>query len=657
MNTSEMSKMEFVLNHKKLKLYWHLLVLIVAILMYIIYWSYITVYRIITFQAGVYDLGLMQQEFYLTIYSHSLSGLLIAFLNKDTAILFAPIYYMHSLSSIVILQTIFLALPAILIYAISLRVLRNKNYSLIFSLIYLVYPLLYGVNWFDVHNQAFLVFFFLLGFYLFIIEKYKLSVLFLLLSGLTHYLLLGLPILFSIPIIYNSIISGTLNKRYGRYGLVIFVASFTLLIITYFVDLTINIKIGSTVHSGNIDLLAFFQYKILTFFLALVPLGFLSLYPNRYILLLVPFFSIMFISSQTVYFIPGILTDQYASALIPGVFISAIYGFSNLKKRCEKKHVSTLKNVSIKNKIPETIVKGAVISTIIIVLILAPFTPIINHSNLYKTDLSISKYSRLYQEYLTEIKLIPMNSPYVVIGDDEPSVLPLPQLNNAPVLVTPYTINYNLSYKQLEGLSYRNATINYVIGNPYGGMFTQSLSSPYNLSMYDLLSKLYQTANFGIVAEASGIILLERNYTGPLQYYVPITCMFGSAYMQAPIILGNLPISASNFLLTNNKPILVNNSIQLNGPMFLPPGEYNFSFSISTITSINLYQTNFSVKGSGWSQNFSANLTSVENKSFEVNFNVKVTKMIENSQIYILIGNGGAFFVNYLNITQITTLH
>ena len=624
--------------------------------MYITYWSYITVYRIITFQAGVYDLGLMQQEFYLTLNSHSLSGLLIAFLNKDTAILFAPIYYFHSLSAIVILQTIFLGLPAVLIYAISLQVLKNKNQSLTFSLIYLVYPLLYGVNWFDVHNQAFLIFFFLLGFYLFIIEKYKLSILFLLLSGLTHYLLLGLPILFSLPIIYDSFFSRNHNKKTGMYGLVILVASLILLIVTYFVNLTININISSTVHSGNIDLLAFLPSKILTLFLALVPLGFLSVYPNRYILLILPFLSIMFISSQTIYFIPGILTDQYASTLIPGVFISAIYGFSNLKKISEKKHVSARKIFRIKIKKYNNALKVGVISTLIVMLILAPFSPIIDHSNLYKTNLPISKYSKLYQEFSTEIKLIPLNTPYVVIGDSEPSVLPYPQLNNTPVLVTPYTLTYNLSYKQLDGLSYRNATINYVIGNPYGEMFTQSLTTPYNLSMYALLSKLYNTGNFGIIAEASGIVLLERNYTGPLQYYVPINCTLGSAYLQAPIILGNLPLSSTNYLLTKNRPILVNNSIELNGPMFLPPGEYNFSFFISSNNPNNSYQSNFTVNGSGFDQNFSANFTTMENKSFEVNFMVRVTKMVENSRIYIVIRNGGVFFVKNLNITQITIL-
>ncbi len=655
MNSPEMNKMDFAFNLRKLKNRWHILVLIIAILMYIAYWSYITVYRIITFQAGVYDLGLMEQEFYLTVHSNSLSGLLIAFLNKDTSIIFAPIYYLHSLSSIVILQTIFLGLPAILIYAISLEVLKNKNYALTFSLIYLVYPFLYGVNWFDVHNQAFFIFFFLLGFYLFIREKYRSAVAFLLLSGLTHYLLLGLPILFSLPLIYDSIVSRSFNKRSSKYAIIILGLSSMILIITYFVDHTININVVSTVHSGNLNLLAFFPDKILTLFLALIPLGFLSIYPNRYILLLLPFFSIMFISSEPIYFFPGILTDQYASALIPGVFISAIYGFSALKEKVEKNHNTTRKLFRLNSKIPKTILKASVISTVIIALILAPFAPIIDHSNLYKTELPISKYSILYQEFSEEVKLIPAKTPYVVIGDDEPTVLPFPQLNNAPVLVTPYTLAYNLTYNQLDGLNYRNASINYVIGNPYGGMFTQSGASPYNLSMYDLLTKLYDSGHFGIVAEASGMILLERNYTGPLQYYVPISCTLGSAYMQAPIILGNVPISTSNFLLTNNRPILVNDSIQLNGPMFLLPGAYNFSFLISTVTANNLDQVNFSIFSSGYKQNFSVTFTSAENKSIVINLNVKITNMIEDSQMDIIIQSGKPLFVNYLNLTQISS--
>ena len=73
----------------------------------------------------------------------------------------------------------------------------------------------------------------------------------------------------------------------------------------------------------------------------------------------------------------------------------------------------------IKIKKYNNALKVGVISTLIVMLILAPFSPIIDHSNLYKTNLPISKYSKLYQEFSTEIKLIPLNTPYVVIGDSE----------------------------------------------------------------------------------------------------------------------------------------------------------------------------------------------------------------------------------------------
>ena len=122
-----------------------------------------------------------------------------------------------------------------------------------------------------------------------------------------------------------------------------------------------------------------------------------------------------------------------------------LFGYMDKKPR----GINARKRVRINSKIHDNILKGAVISTIIIVLVLAPFAPIIDHSNLYKTDLPVSKYSKLYDEFSAEVKLIPIKTPYVVIGDNEPTVLPRPQLNNAPVLVTPYTLTYNLSYNQL----------------------------------------------------------------------------------------------------------------------------------------------------------------------------------------------------------------
>ncbi|MEM0133988.1 MAG: DUF2079 domain-containing protein [Thermoplasmatales archaeon] len=645
---------KIILTQRGLKNNWHFLVLISAVLLYIIYWSFITIYRIITFQAGVYDLGLMEQEFYLTMNSSSLQGLFIAFLNKDTSIIFAPLYYFHSLDALVIFQTIFLGTPAILIYAISIKVLKSKNYALIFSIIYLLYPLLYGVNWFDVHNMAFFIFFFLLGFYLFLIEKYKLSLLFIILSGMTHYLLLGIPILFAIPLLYECIVTRSWSKKSSKFAIFILALSLTILIISYIINSSININVTSTVHTGNLNILAFFPDKMLTFLIAVIPVGFLALYPNRYFLLMLPFLVIMFLSTETIYFYPGLLTDQYASSLIPGVFISAIYGFSKIKKMPVKLHIKSVRLLRPSGHASRNIMVIAVISTIVLALIFAPFAPIVNHSNLYKTELPLSKYTKLYQEFSTVVSLIPVKTPYIIIGDNEPTVLPLPQAENAPVLVTPYTITSNLTYRELNSLVFRYATINYVIGNPYGEMFTQGSSSPYNMSMFDLISKLYNAKSFGIVAEASGIILLQRNYAGPLQYYVPFNSTYGAAYMRAPTILGNIPISASNYYLTNNQPILFNKSLTLNGPMFLPAGIYKFLFSFKSTSTAEKGFVNVSVQDTAINENISKDFNLLKNQNFYVRIQISIPEMVEYMHLTFST-DGQSLLVNYYNVTQIGT--
>ena len=119
---------------------------------YIVYWSYLSIYRIITFRAGTYDLGVISQELYLSIGHLTFYGYFTAFLNRDIAIILSPLTLFHSLYAIVIVQSIFLGLPGLLIYCISNRVTNDRRVSIIFAFVYFVYPPLYGVNCFDVHN-------------------------------------------------------------------------------------------------------------------------------------------------------------------------------------------------------------------------------------------------------------------------------------------------------------------------------------------------------------------------------------------------------------------------------------------------------------------------------------------------------------------------
>ncbi len=61
-----------------------------------------------------------------------------------------------------------------------------------------------------------------------------------------------------------------------------------------------------------------------------------------------------------------------------------------------------------------------------------------------------------------------------------------------------------------------NCRIDYVLADLNSSSYTAG--SP---SMYNFTNLFYGSGNYGILAEASSIALLERNYTGPILYYRP----------------------------------------------------------------------------------------------------------------------------------------
>ncbi len=467
------------------------LVLIFAIVIYITVWSYLSIYRIITFQAGTFDLGLFSQELYLVFHSSGYE-LFTTFLNRDPAILFSWLYFFHSLFVIVIVQTIFLAVSSLLIYQIAKIVTGSKKSALLFGLIFLVNPVMYGVNWFDVHNQAFFIFFFPLAFYLFLKKRYGLSTIFFLISGMVHYLYLIFPILFSLIIIIESIMKNKhdlFKEKEFLWVLIIFILSSLLLAISYYLNILNNITPLSTIHT-SIDPSYYLNLKLLVILITLAPLGFLSIYPNKYAILQLPYFVLVFLSTSYYYFFPGVLLNQYTAMLIPGLYISAVYSYDKIVRKIKKQqsvHKVEANRIAYhrfavikKYKVPLIII----ILTLLLALSYAPYGPLNQENPLFDTTLSESHYTVLYQEFNKLISFIPKNDPYILFGDNEPELTILPQIPNAPLLVTPYTINGNFSYQSILNGSFVRANIQYVVGNPYGMMFTKGYNDTYNLSMF-----------------------------------------------------------------------------------------------------------------------------------------------------------------------------
>lgn len=578
------------------KKYSGLILVCLAVVVYIIYWSLISLYRLYTFQSGVFDLGMMAQEFWLVYHQPFFTiSTLSGFLNRDVMYIFSPLTFFDSYPPILITQTIFLGVPAIFIYLIANTVLKNKVTAFVLAFSYLMYPLLAGINWFDVHNQAFFIFFFLLAFYLFLKNRYFLSTTFFIISGMTHYLYLILVLLFALPFVLEAIshhIKRHSTSREILWGSIIFFLAFIILLSSFYLNTIQNVSVSAVIHTGSLSLTYELRRKFLVFLIAFAPLALIPLFPNRYMLLLIPFFLLVFLSQNYGYFFPTVTQDQYASMLDPGIYISSIFGIKNIiiiHEKRKKKKIKIRKSVLLK-----VITLSIVVLTLCSAIVLEPYGPL-NHdsSNAFDTTKPNSFYLPLFNEFNKVVSLIPKNATSVVIGDGEPTAIPRGQIPNAPLLITPYNLAGNLSYLSNSG-KWIKASPQYVLGNPYSVMFTLSADSEYNLSMFSLLQKLYNSGEYGILAEASGIVLLEKNYSGPMRYFVPINYTMFGTYLTAPglSLLGDGPIYSKS-----DSSLKITSSDYLNGPTFLPPGFYNISLYLNNLNvsgndSIKLYLEN-----------------------------------------------------------------
>ena len=151
-----------MLIHKiiKARQFWVAFILLSGISTYSIAWSYISIERYYSLGAYVYDSGLEFQRMWDVFHTQwTLYSFIKYFSYSGDTFLFSPLIFFKSYEALYIVQSIFLAIPAIPLYLIS----RNKNLgnykSLLIALAYLLYFPLSGMNFFDFHFQSFFIFF------------------------------------------------------------------------------------------------------------------------------------------------------------------------------------------------------------------------------------------------------------------------------------------------------------------------------------------------------------------------------------------------------------------------------------------------------------------------------------------------------------------
>jgi len=153
------------------------LILSIALsLIYTLIFSYVTILRYYAFEATGWDLGIFMQVMWNTVhgrlfyYTYELSvvpsGNFLALHFSPILLLVAPFYALFPRAeTLLILQSSALGFGAIPLYLLAKKVLNQRLIALTLATVYLLYPPLQGINWFDFHPEAFLVPLLLLVYY------------------------------------------------------------------------------------------------------------------------------------------------------------------------------------------------------------------------------------------------------------------------------------------------------------------------------------------------------------------------------------------------------------------------------------------------------------------------------------------------------------
>ena len=171
----------------------------VFIIAYSVYFSWFSVLRYKTLYASYYDLGIMHQTVFNT-YQSLKTGDWSKFLeltnptgaeqikrmaihNDPLLALLAPLYFIYpGLDTLLVVQSIVLALGALAIFKIANFIFQKNRYaqflSLIFALSYLLYPPLQLANIFEFHAVTLATTLLLFMFYFWLVKKYWFSFIF-----------------------------------------------------------------------------------------------------------------------------------------------------------------------------------------------------------------------------------------------------------------------------------------------------------------------------------------------------------------------------------------------------------------------------------------------------------------------------------------------
>lgn len=529
--------------------------------------SYVVLLRYYAFQTHAFDLGIFNQAFTtalqgklfietpdrLAVASGSFFGVHFNLLMY----LILPVYAAFPFpQTLLILQTIFVALGAVPIYLVARFVIRNERIGLFMALAYLINPAIINLNFYDFHLEAFLPFFLGMFFYSYLVANWRGFSAFLVLSLITIDFASVLVLAISVAHLLRTITRSGGSWRHLRFEIDGLRAR--VLLLTVGISLvTLYLMLYLTVHfSGNNVSVAgslsgfvssfggtqAFLLKSEFWMLCLIPLMFLPVLVPSQLAMVAPWFVVTVLAAQ--YATSYSFGYQLAGAfVVPYLILASIFAVDKLRKR----------------RIDLRVLFACII---VFSLVISPLDPLAQYK-LPGID---------YQQGLPSV------TPHDNILDAAISLIPA----NASVL----TQNNLFPQVSSRADAYlfaptSNASFQYVLADVSSETYVAGETGA--LSMKQLLPYYMANKSYGILVNDDGVILLEQGYSGRVVIAGPTT--FSYNYQTLSLRSGSEETDSTSV----SGIIFVHDASAANGSTFwfgpyvsLPPGQYSVSFVMKT---------------------------------------------------------------------------
>lgn len=335
----------FVSSHK------YFLITLLFITVYVTYFTTASFYRYTNFFAGRFDLGNMDQTVWNTVH-----GRIFQLTDPDGTniisrlsvhadfilVLLAPFYLLwQDPRMLLLIQTLVLGAGAIFVYLLGKEITKSQRISCVFAILFLLSPYVEFSNLYDFHAVTLATTLFLGAFYFLKRNNTLFTLIFLFLAGTTKEEAWAVVAIFGF---YAFVIEK--RKIFGSVlfvlGSVLFYAMFKIIPIVkggqhfaaqFYSDFgnSPSSIIKTMIFSPQKTFVTVFQKTKLSYLFELgFPLAFLSLFAPIFLIFMAPDLAVNLLSNNKAF---HEIYYQYTAVLSAFIFIAALYGFVQVRKK------------------------------------------------------------------------------------------------------------------------------------------------------------------------------------------------------------------------------------------------------------------------------------------------------------------------------------